>query len=495
MPHKVFEIDEILRPIAEYVVDLDGSSAIAFACCCKMFEEPTLSLVWEDQHLDKLANILPEGVFKRSGHPKSPYYVRAASRKPSSPALTCDVLQALIRLPTQEERDRLLRYASWIKRIAGVITRRFNAFFEILQSSSPTETPFPNLRALGLWIYPELLRFLPLFLSPRMITFSVSVYPDASFDSNTMERDYLATTAAALPTSLRELTLRVNTSGLGSVEFKQEVPAIIQRCGQTLTHLEIDTELPDATVHRVMELPNLRTWNIYRSPLPATLTPSSDTTMYLPALHSLALSVASTYDWVAFLASSYPALNGIHSTLTELNLRGHYPVNPALIAQICAFKNLTRLAVGWFCPYEECGFTVADDDLSHLSLALPRLELLMLGHQCNKNTCRTTFRSLLFLSARCPKLASLSIHFNTMKIAQDVESIFETGDPVIKELRESPTRCRVGTLAVARTPLSLEGSNEFDVVKKGFLNVFPQLRDISRERGRAWQCLTEVLRK
>ena len=495
MPHKIFEIDEIFRPIAGHVVDLGGSSAIALACCCKAFEEPALSLYWEDQRLDKLARVLSEEVLKRSGLDTSPYYVRTSGElgPTSSLALTCGVPQTIVRLPTQEERERLLRYALWIKRISGVITRRFEAFFEILQLSSPTGTPFPNLRGLGWWIYPSLLRFLPLFLSPRLSTFSVSVYPDTSFDFNTMEQDYLAATVAALPPSLRELTLRVDSAGFGSDELKKEVPNAIRRCGRTLTHLEIDTKLPDATIHYAMQLPNLRTWRIYRSPLPAALTLPYDAT-YLPAVNSLALSVTNTYDWVAFLASPYPTVNGIRSTLTELNLRGHYPVNPDLIAQICAFKSLTRLDVGWFCPEEECAFTLADDDLSRLSLALPRLEWLMLGHQCNKNTCMTTFRSLLFLSARCPKLASLSIHFNTVKIAQDIETLFETGDPGVKELRESPTRCRIGTLSVSQTPLSLKGSDELDVVKRGFLNVFPQLKEIARKYGRAWQNLTEVLK-
>lgn len=399
-----------------------------------------------------------------------------------------------MRLPAQEERNRLLRYASRMKRISGVITRRYEGFFEILQLCSPTQTPFPNLRGLGWWIYPSLLRFLPLFLSPRITTFSVNVYPDLSFDPNTTERDYLAATVAALPTSLREFTLKVDSASLGSYELKKEVSNTIQRCGRTLTHLEIDTELPDVITHHAMQLPNLRTWKVHQSPLPATLTPSSDTTTYLPALSSLALSVTNTYDWVAFLASPYPTINSIRSTLTELNLRGHYPINPDLISQICAFRNLTHLDVGWLCPEDECAFALADDDLSRLSLALPRLEFLMLGHQCNKNTCMTTFRSLLFLSARCPKLASLSIHFNTVKIAQDIESLFETGDPGVKELRDSPIRCRIGTLPVSQTPLSLNGLDELYVVKRGFLNVFPQLREIARQYGRTWQNLTEVLK-
>ena len=404
------------------------------------------------------------------------------------------MLQTVIRLPTQEEQIRLLRYASWIKRISGVVTRRFEAFFEILQFSSPTGTAFPNLRGLSWCIYPSLLRFLPLFTSPRMTAFSVSVYPDTSFDSNTTGRGYLAAAAAALPPFLRELTLRVNHADLGSDEL-EEILQTIQRCGPTLIRLETDLELPAATIHHVMQLPNLRTWKVYRSSLPATLTPSSETTTYLPALYSLALSTTSVHDWVVFLASPFPAVNGVRLTLTELNLNGPHSINPILLEQICVLTNLTRLDIGCFCPEDECTFSLADDDLSHLSLALPRLESLMLGHQCDKNTCKTTFRSLLFLSARCPKLSFISVHFNTVQIAQDIKCLLETGDPGVKELRDSPTRCQIGTFSVDQTPLSLKGSDELDVVKRGFLNVFPQLRTVARRHGRTWQSLSEALRK
>lgn len=73
---RVFEIDEILRPIATYIIDLDGSSAIALARCCKTLKDPVLSLCWEDQSLDALAGVLPTDVLRRSGHNTLPYYVR-----------------------------------------------------------------------------------------------------------------------------------------------------------------------------------------------------------------------------------------------------------------------------------------------------------------------------------------------------------------------------------------------------------------------------------
>jgi hypothetical protein len=95
MPYKVFEIDEILRPIAGYVVDNCESNAIALACCCKAFEEPVLSLYWKDQPLDKLAGVLPEGVLKRAGTDIYPHYVGTSGHRrslTSSPVPMCGVL-------------------------------------------------------------------------------------------------------------------------------------------------------------------------------------------------------------------------------------------------------------------------------------------------------------------------------------------------------------------------------------------------------------------
>lgn len=402
------------------------------------------------------------------------------------------VLQTITRLPTQEERARLLRYASWIRQIRGVVTRRFEGLFDVLQFSSPTETPFYSLRVLSCCVYPSsLLRSLPLFLSPQLTTFSVSVYPDAFLGPGTTGTDHLSAAVAALPTSLRELTLAVNRAGLGSDELKKEVLNTIQQCRRTLARLEIDVELPTVAIHHAMQLPNLCTWRIHQSSLPDTLTPFSETTAYLPSIRSLTLSATNTHDWVIFLASSFPAVNDIRSTLTELNLSGRHTLDQTLLTQICAFTSLRRLDVGSSCPPEGCVFSLDDGDLSHLSLALPQLESLMLGHQCDKNTCRTTFRSLLFLSARCPNLALASIHFNTLQLAQDIKSLFGTEDPGLKELRDSPTRCRIRTFAV-QTPLSLNGPDELALVKNGFLNVFPQLKEITGRYRRTWQGLTSI---
>ena len=56
-----------------------------------------------------------------------------------------------------------------------------------------------------------------------------------------------------------------------------------------------------------------------------------------------------------------------------------------------------ELDVWCLCPEDECTFALVDNDLLHLLLALPQPESPMLGHQCDKSTRKTTFRSLLFL--------------------------------------------------------------------------------------------------
>ena len=62
MPHLIFQIDEILRPIAEYVGQVSRSTAVEFARCCKAFEEPALRPLWENTTLGNLMHVLPMDV-------------------------------------------------------------------------------------------------------------------------------------------------------------------------------------------------------------------------------------------------------------------------------------------------------------------------------------------------------------------------------------------------------------------------------------------------
>ena len=62
MPHLIFQIDEILRPIAEYVGQASRPTAVEFARCCRAFEEPALRPLWESTTLGNLMHVLPVDV-------------------------------------------------------------------------------------------------------------------------------------------------------------------------------------------------------------------------------------------------------------------------------------------------------------------------------------------------------------------------------------------------------------------------------------------------
>ena len=66
-PHLIFQIDEILRPIAEYVGQASRPAAVEFARCCTAFEEPALRPLWESTTLGNLMYVLPSDVLYFGG--------------------------------------------------------------------------------------------------------------------------------------------------------------------------------------------------------------------------------------------------------------------------------------------------------------------------------------------------------------------------------------------------------------------------------------------
>ena len=51
MPHPIVEIDELVRLVANYLVETSLRTAVSFALTCRSLEEPALSSLWKKQHL------------------------------------------------------------------------------------------------------------------------------------------------------------------------------------------------------------------------------------------------------------------------------------------------------------------------------------------------------------------------------------------------------------------------------------------------------------
>ena len=49
MPHSIFEIDELLRPVIDELVRISPLTAASFALTRRSYEEPMLSSLWKQQ--------------------------------------------------------------------------------------------------------------------------------------------------------------------------------------------------------------------------------------------------------------------------------------------------------------------------------------------------------------------------------------------------------------------------------------------------------------
>ena len=398
-----------------------------------------------------------------------------------------DVFQRIFRQLTPTERRRLFRYASWVKRITGFVTEDLACFLQVL-FRLPVDDPFRNLREVHGWIEPALLRFLHHFVSPRLTVFSVYVDTDDQLGCSGYRS--LTDAISVIPgSSLRRFSLGEYQWENASTRFKQEVSAMLLRCGSTLGYLNAGVELSEEAILHVIQLPHLHTLKFTHEP-PPDITDAllQEDTLVLPSLHSLTLATPTTHMWLPFLNDlrwRYPAAItprepnqsqvqiGIHSTLEELHCGCGEAPKRVIVKQALAFKNLTTLEIGEFCQADRCSFDLTDDDVTAIAKALPRLQKLLLGHPCWLNTCQTTFRSLLTLSTNCTRLTNLIVHFNTINIVEDVKSLLETEDPETQKLLEGP-RCGVTCLPLFLTPLTVDGP-ETDVLAKGLLFVFPAL--------------------
>lgn len=369
------------------------------------------------------------------------------------------------------------------------MTEDLACFLQVLFRLSE-DNPFPNLHQLHGWIEPTLLRFLHRFVSPRLTSFSV--YMDTDEPLGCSGYGSLTDTISAIPgTSLRRFSLGGHQWENATTRFKQEVSAMVLRCGSALNYLNAGVELSEAAILHLIQLPHLHTLKLTHESPPHITDAFLRDTVILPSVRSLTLATPTAHAWLPFLndlswrhaatAAAWRPVQtqvqiGIHSSLEELYCGCGEAPTRTIVKQALAFRNLTTLEVGQFCPADRCSFDLTDDNVTAITKALPRLQKLLLGHPCWWNTCQTTFKSLLTLSTNCMELTELIIHFNTIGIVEDVKSLLETEDPNVQTLRKGP-RCGVTNLPVFLTPLMVN-KPDTELLAKGLLFVFPNLGDM-----------------
>lgn len=352
----------------------------------------------------------------------------------------------------------------------------------MISDNSPNGIMCPGLRELKWTGNHKPLPFPHLFLSPHLVTFSFrSVLSPLSDEilSN------VASAIAKLPTSsLQHLSIDGRIpKGPASTDLGTIVSSTVLRCGPSLTALYAPVPLSDAAVQHIMRLPKLTSWRAMNGP-PTGFNLSLP--YPFPQLETLELRTEASLEWLPVFKESaritssgqdthVPSHRGLGQKLTVLDSWVATPIDVSFMSPIVEFHGLVELMLGSSCSgMGGCAFSLTDDDVAGIAIALPNLVHALFGDVCRVDVCRTTVCSLLFLSTRCKNLKTLEIHFNTRNLREDLELIPENSR--LRGLCELP-RCQLDQLKVGNAPFRIAKEDHGPVVA-GFLHIFQSLYNI-----------------
>ena len=354
-----------------------------------------------------------------------------------------------------------------------------------LRANRPAGGWFPALQGLYWCIASHNIPYTDLFFSPHLKKISISV--SWSWSGYRPPRGILPSIASAismLPASaLQILFVDGSHREMPWAHFKDSFSSVALRCGPSLTEFTSPVSLSGAAINHLIQLPQLRVWRI-EGPPPSYST--SSLTLLFPPLVEFTLGEGAAPEWLSLFkrledrASSTQGMTplfrmkGSLESLTVNNSPG-LTIDVSFASPIQIFRNLVDLNVLVRCHEEhnegQCSFKLNDNNVAELAIALPRLEVLLLGHPCRENTCATTVACLFLISVHCVELRKLEIHFNTADIIDDLKDLSE--DPRFQELRSLP-RCTLTWLNAYQTPLTLDEPG-FETVANGMVSIFPCL--------------------
>ena len=320
-----------------------------------------------------------------------------------------------------------------------------------------------------------------IFFSPQLK--EITVFGNWPGDSTAPDLSAAGSAISELPTSgLQSLSLTLYLHGELCPSFDRPLRSAVLNCGPLLTRFTATTPLSDEVVNHILQLPHLNAVRIVDPPPPY---PSASFPLFLPPLTDFSLGEDGALEWISlfilleggvYAARRVTPLSKIKKSLDFLRIC--MPPGSKIDASFTVtriFRNLTCLDVDHHCDERVeglCDFELNDSDITELAMALPQLHTLALGHPCSANTCATTVACLLQISARCPELDELCIHFNTANILNDLENTLK--DPQFQELRSLP-RCPLSCLYAHDIPLSIDNESDFQTVQNGIADVFPCL--------------------
>ena len=354
----------------------------------------------------------------------------------------------------------------------------------ILRLNSPAGGWFPTLQYLSWCISSHNLPYVDLSFTPRLKKISISLSPSWLTSGTPHEvLPAIASAISVLPASALQLLLvDCGARRMPWALFKDSFSSVALRCGPSLTKFASPVALSDAAVDHLIRLPNLRALRI-KGPPPGYYTLSRPSAF--PPLVEFTLNERAAHGWLSLFEHLENRVSPTQPTTPLSKLKGSlkflkvetlpgFIVDAPLTLPIRVFYNLVNLNVDVLCHFyseDRCSFKLSNANITELTMVLPRLESLLLGHPCGENTCATTFACLVEISIHCVKLRRLEIYFNTTNIVEDLKKI--SADSRFQQLHSLP-RCPLTRLDAYQTPLALDGS-DFETVVHGMIGIFPSL--------------------
>lgn len=376
-----------------------------------------------------------------------------------------------------------------------VYVREWNFSEGITRFFVPTSSnshPFLRftLRELCWWLNETNFSFVSTFLSPHLTKIDIN--------TNLLEKPYETVDpwCEKIPTEVVPTMRSVIKMFPSSVQFlgiylgngqetrlTEEISAFILGCGESLRQFHSNLVLSTEAVVHLMNLPNLLNWTTEQGPphvadLIRHGVPDGTTSLF-PSLEVLSLQGEAALEWLSILKTAkdgdlpwtmarncLPCFRYVHSNFTI--------IDPTLFSRLLPLTDLVQITIGVGCLIggSTCESRYSDQDVEGLAIALPRLEILMLGQwPCAANTCPTTIFSLLFLSVHCTNLKHLSIHFRTTDMLTDVMAMVDYAHS--HDLHRRP-KCALETLVTGEQIPQLE-DYESELVAMGLAVIFPSL--------------------
>ena len=442
--HHIFELDEIIRLIANNLVDIGcNRGALSLACCCKLLSVPVLDTMWEWEQTDLTTLIMtfPPDLWEATPHA----IVSPPQNPPHRMCVNTTATQFLVRGPSEDEWDRFSAYARRMRNLSITPHTVFPTAptFELLATRFLDSSMLPNLLELEWW-HTDASIHIPGFLRLLLPTVSL-ITLDLSLKNIPDPRKVLSVISPIYN------TLQCIYITGGDSDLVQEFSTLLFNCNPRLLRaFYVDGQLSRTAFIHASQLPRLLYLGATVQPegqeplggasLPAMMFSSlqylgikefdtdsiwmqsleriCSTSLEMLALELVNVESART---ILHLALANLHRGGPHRALTELmvDCEGGFcglEVDTTTVKHLLPFTQLTTLNISFVCGQDQCGYKFSDKDVEKLVKAMPKLEHLALGKKPCSLPANNSDKSLLAIARHCKHLKTLLIHANVQAV-------------------------------------------------------------------------------